>query len=211
MGSAGQGRLWRAALASRHQATGNPESHLGAAGFFPQRRLRLGLVALLVLALAEMLLCRIDGTIDLLVVLVVGLALGELRHFVDPFVGLLRVLLGVCPRLLRQVIELAHAILLPSRQPGPPACPRTPRLPPRRAPMRSRLHAHGFGIAAAVGRYRTLDGRLCSVASSGAGTCRGRPRWGRSRAASHRSGRAPAASAPTRPRWLVSNGSLHAG
>ena len=92
--------------------------------------LRLVPVALPVLLLADVPLRGIDGTVDLLVVLMVGVALGEPRYFVDPLVGLLRVLLGVCPRLLLQVIELAHAILLPSHQAGPPACPRTPRLPP---------------------------------------------------------------------------------
>jgi hypothetical protein len=42
----------------------------------------------------------------------VGVALGEPRYFVDPLIGLLRVFLGVGLRLLLQVVELAHAILL---------------------------------------------------------------------------------------------------
>src|SRR5579863_6181033 len=85
--------------------------------------LRLLLAALLVLVLAEVLLRGVDSTVDLLVVLMVGVALGEPRYFVDPLVGLLRVLLGVGPRLLLQVTELAHAILL---------CPTGPGLPPGR-------------------------------------------------------------------------------
>src|SRR5689334_25053008 len=79
---------------------------LRSAGF------RLILVALPVLAPADVPLRGVDGTVDLLVVLMVGVALGEPRHLVDPLVGLLRVLLGVGLRLLLQVIELAHVILL---------------------------------------------------------------------------------------------------
>jgi hypothetical protein len=56
---------------------------------------RLVLVALPILALADVPLRGLDGTVDLLVVLMVGVALGEPRYFVDPLVGLLRVLLGV--------------------------------------------------------------------------------------------------------------------
>ena len=65
----------------------------------------------------------VDGTVDLLVVLMVAVVLGEPRYFVDPLVGLLRVLLGVGPRLLLQVTELAYAILL---------CPTGLGLPPSR-------------------------------------------------------------------------------
>src|SRR4051794_6779889 len=69
--------------------------------------LRLLLVARLVLP--DVLLRGVSGKVDLLVVLMVGVALGESRYFVDPLAGLLRVLLGVGLRLLLQVAELAHA------------------------------------------------------------------------------------------------------
>ena len=42
-----------------------------------------------------MLLRSVHSTVDLLVVLMVGVALREPRYFVDALVGLLRVLLGV--------------------------------------------------------------------------------------------------------------------
>jgi hypothetical protein len=72
--------------------------------------LGLVLVPLLVLALASALLRGIYSTVNLLIVLMVGVALGEPRYFVDPLIGLLRVLLGVGSRLLLQVAELTHAI-----------------------------------------------------------------------------------------------------
>ena len=62
----------------------------------------------------------------------VGVALGEPRYFVDPLVGLLRVLLGVGLRLLLQVVELAHAILL---------CLTGPSLLPGRVLLRAYPHA----------------------------------------------------------------------
>lgn len=62
--------------------------------------LPLVLVARPVLALAGVPLRGVDGTVDLLVVLMVGVVLGEPRYFVDSLVGLLRVLLGVGLRLL---------------------------------------------------------------------------------------------------------------
>jgi hypothetical protein len=40
--------------------------------------------ALLVSALANVLLCSVNSTVDLLVMLMVGVALGESRYFVDP-------------------------------------------------------------------------------------------------------------------------------
>jgi hypothetical protein len=49
---------------------------------------RLVLVALPILALADVPLRGLDGTVDLLVVLMVGVALGEPRYFVDPAVRL---------------------------------------------------------------------------------------------------------------------------
>jgi hypothetical protein len=72
----------------------------------------LVLVALLVLTLADVPFRGIGGTVDLLVVLMVGLAVGDPRYFVDSLAGLLRVLLDVGFRLLLQVAEVAHAILL---------------------------------------------------------------------------------------------------
>ena len=92
---------------------------------------RLVPVALLVLLLADVPLRGVDGTVDLLVMLMVGVALGERRYFVDPLAGLLRVLLGIGLRLLLQVVELAHAILLYLTGPGPPAWPRSLRAYPR--------------------------------------------------------------------------------
>jgi hypothetical protein len=59
----------------------------------------LVLVALLVLPLADVLFRGVHRSVDLLVVLVVGLALGELRRLVDPLAGLFRVLLDVVLRL----------------------------------------------------------------------------------------------------------------
>jgi len=93
---------------------------------------RLVLVALPVLALAGVPLRGVDGTVDLLVVLMVGVALGEPCYFVDPPVGLLRVLLGVGLRLLLQVAELAHAILL---------CLSRSALPPGRVLLRAYPYA----------------------------------------------------------------------
>jgi len=58
------------------------------------------LVALLVLPLADVLFHGIRGPVDLLVVLVVGLALGEFRCLVDPLISLFRMLLDVVLRLL---------------------------------------------------------------------------------------------------------------
>src|SRR5690348_9381414 len=94
------------------------------AGPSPRRPLLI-LVALLVLALADVLFRGVDSMVDLLVVLMVGVALGDPRYFVDSLVGLLRVLLGVGLRLLLQVAELAHAVLL---------CLTGPGLPPGRVP-----------------------------------------------------------------------------
>lgn len=51
-------------------------------------RLLLVLVVLLVLALAEVLLCGLDSPVDLLVMLMVSVALGHSRYFVDRLVGL---------------------------------------------------------------------------------------------------------------------------
>jgi len=63
--------------------------------------LRLVLVALLVLILAEVLLRGGHCPVDLFIVLMMGVTLGEPRYFVDPLVGLLQVLLGVGLRLVR--------------------------------------------------------------------------------------------------------------
>ena len=82
------------------------------------------LVALLVLVLSQVLFRGVHSTIDLLVVLMVGLALGETRRFVDPLVGLVRMLLDVVLRLLLEVAEFAHAILPCLVGPGLPAWPR---------------------------------------------------------------------------------------
>ena len=67
-----------------------------------------------------------------LIVLMVGVALGEPRYFVDLLAGLLRVLLGVGLRLLLQVVELAHAILL---------CLSRSALPPGRVLLRAYPYA----------------------------------------------------------------------
>ena len=56
----------------------------GCVGLRPWRPL-LVLGALLVLALADVLLCGVDSTVDLVVVLMVGVALGDSRYFIDPF------------------------------------------------------------------------------------------------------------------------------
>jgi hypothetical protein len=78
-------------------------------------------VVLLIVALADVLPCGVDGSVDLLVVLMVGVMPGEPRYFVDGLAGLLRVLLGVGFRLLLKVAELAHGILLLCLSgPGPP-------------------------------------------------------------------------------------------
>jgi len=95
---------------------GNRDHAKGAGAGALSGGLRLLLVARLVLP--DVLLRGVSGTVDLLVVLMVGVALGESRYFVDPLVGLLRVLLGVGLRLLLQVAELAHAILLSLTGPG---------------------------------------------------------------------------------------------
>jgi len=63
--------------------------------------LRLVLVALLVLILAEVLLRGGHCPVDLFIVLMMDVTLGEPRYFVDPLVGLLQVLLGVGLRLVR--------------------------------------------------------------------------------------------------------------
>ena len=82
---------------------------------------RLVLVALLVLvtllvalvtALTNVLFCGVYSPVDLFVVLMVGLALGEFPCFIDRLVGLLWMLLDVGLRLLFKVLELAHGILL---------------------------------------------------------------------------------------------------
>jgi hypothetical protein len=83
------------------------------------------------------LLCGVDSTVDLLVVLMVGVALSDSRCFIDPLLGLLRVLLSVGLRLLLQVAELAQPSSCVSpgqafRLAAFPAC-----LPWRREPMRS--------------------------------------------------------------------------
>ena len=84
--------------------TGTIEVCVGTAS----RRPLLVLVTLLVLAF-----CSVDSTVDLLVMLMAGVTLGNVRYFIDRLVGLLRVLLGVGLRLLLQFAEIAHAILLP--------------------------------------------------------------------------------------------------
>jgi hypothetical protein len=81
-------------------AQDRPRAGRRSAGF------RLVLVALPVLALAAVPFRGVDGTVDLLIVLMVGVALGEPRYFVDLLAGLLRVLLGVGLRLLLQVVGL---------------------------------------------------------------------------------------------------------
>ena len=96
-----------------------------------QRRFRLVLAALPILALANVSLRGIDGTVDLLVVLMVGVALGGPRYFVDPLVGLLRVLLGVGLRLLRQVVDSLTLSSNVSHSADPPAWPRLPARLPR--------------------------------------------------------------------------------
>jgi hypothetical protein len=67
-------------------------------------------VALLVLALPDVLFGGFRGAVDLLIVLMAGLALAELSCFVDPLVGLLRMLLDVILGLLLCISELTHAI-----------------------------------------------------------------------------------------------------
>jgi NAD-binding of NADP-dependent 3-hydroxyisobutyrate dehydrogenase len=104
-------------------APGTLAAAAGGAGLLGSG-LWLVLVALLLLTLADVLFRGVDSTVDLLVVLMVSVALGELRYFVDPFVGLLRVLLGVGLRLLLQVAEFAHVNLL-SHRAGPAARPRS--------------------------------------------------------------------------------------
>ena len=91
----------------------------------------------LILVLAEVLFSGVHSTIDLLIVLMVGLALGETRRFAEPLVGLVRMLLDVVLRLLLEVPEFAHAILPCLIGPGLPAWPTLPRsYPLARAPMR---------------------------------------------------------------------------
>jgi hypothetical protein len=63
--------------------------------------LRLVLVALLVLILAEVLLRGGHCPVDLFIVLMMDVTLGEPRYIVDPLAGLLQVLLGVGLRLVR--------------------------------------------------------------------------------------------------------------
>jgi hypothetical protein len=71
--------LWLiAVLSTELPDLGVPRAGRRSAGF------RLILVALPVLAPADVPLRGVDGTVDLLVVLMVGVALGEPRHFVDP-------------------------------------------------------------------------------------------------------------------------------
>lgn len=82
---------------------------LRGTGFFGGG-LQLLLVALL--APADVLLRGVHSTVNLLIVLMVGVAFGEPRYLVDPLVGLLRMLLSVGLCLLFQVAELAHGILL---------------------------------------------------------------------------------------------------
>jgi hypothetical protein len=86
----------------------------------------VALVPLPVLTLADVLFRGVHSTVDLLVVLMVGLALGESGCFVDRLVGLLRMFLGKGLRFLLQVPELAHAILLcltgPALRPVPVPC-----------------------------------------------------------------------------------------
>ena len=97
------------------------EKGTGTARLPPGRRgparsgLWLVLVAVLVLTPADALFRGVDSTVDLLVVLMVGVALGEPRYFVDPLFGLFWVLLGVGLRLLLQVVEFAHIVLLSHR------------------------------------------------------------------------------------------------
>jgi len=122
-----------------------------------QRRFRLVLVALPILALANMPLRGIDSTVDLLVVLMVSVALGDPRYFVDPLVGLLRVLLGVGLRLLLQVVELAHTVLQchwPALPPGRIFL-RANSTPGTDAPdvFRARGHAKPDGVAGFEGAY----------------------------------------------------------
>jgi hypothetical protein len=72
-------------------------------------------------ALANVLFRGVDGAVDLVVVLMVGLASGEVRYLVNPLVSLLRMLLGVGFRLLLQVVEVTHAFLLCGRRVGLPS------------------------------------------------------------------------------------------
>jgi hypothetical protein len=83
----------------------------------------LPLVLALALILAEGMLCGVDSPVYLLVMLMVGVALGDSRYFVDCLVGLLRVLFSVGLRLLLQLAELADATLLPRTGPGLPPLP----------------------------------------------------------------------------------------
>src|SRR5690242_12159462 len=122
---------------------------------------RLILVALPVLAPTDVPLRGVDGTVDLLVVLMVGVALAEPRHFVDPLVGLLRVLLGVGLRLLLQVIELAHTILLcPTGLALRPGSRSPARLPPRRALMRRHAGRMAPALCRNAGPLARFGGRL---------------------------------------------------
>jgi hypothetical protein len=83
-----------------------------------------GLVLIARLVLAEVLVRGVDGAIDLVVVLVVGVVFGYPGDLVDSLVRLLWMLLDKVLGLLLQVAEFAHAILL--RLTGPD-------LPPGRA------------------------------------------------------------------------------
>ena len=70
------------------------------------------LLVALVMVLADVLFRGVHRPVDLLVVLMVGLAIGEFPYFIDPLIGLIRMLLDVGLRLLLEVLELAHRILL---------------------------------------------------------------------------------------------------
>jgi hypothetical protein len=87
------------------------------------------LVALRIVTPGESMLKGFSGTVDLLIMLVVSLPLDEFCYFVDPLVGLLRVIFDICLSLLLQFFELTHAILLRSDPAGrPPVRVRLPTL-----------------------------------------------------------------------------------
>ena len=77
--------------------------------------LRLVLVALLVLVLPDVLLRGIHRPVGLLMI---GVTIGEPRYFVDPLSACSRCTSAWALRLLLQVAEIAHAILLCLTEPG---------------------------------------------------------------------------------------------
>jgi hypothetical protein len=101
---------------------GRDRAAAGQLGLGYLRLVLVALTALLIMALAGLLFRGVHGTVDVLVVLVVGVMLGDIGYLVDFLVGLLRMLFNKVLCLLLQVIELAHAILLyltgPACRPG---------------------------------------------------------------------------------------------